>query len=63
MAGQTSKGALVSIGWHRLGMHDWDEYFKCLDCNTVYPVIDGYPSCNGEKLSKCPYCKERELPK
>lgn len=51
-------GELKNIGTHRLGMTTY-EYYQCVDCKTDYPVIRGFPSCNGAHISKCPYCKPR----
>lgn len=56
-------GELKDIGIHHLGMTTY-KYYECVDCKTVYPVIRGWPSCNGNRISKCPYCKPQpKLPK
>jgi hypothetical protein len=51
------KGELRPIGSYNLGL-DRYEYFRCDDCATDYPVIDGAPRCNGQALDRCPYCRD-----
>lgn len=33
-----------------------DGYVSCVDCSTIYPIIDGDVRCNGFTISMCPWC-------
>jgi len=56
-------GKLVSIGRHNLGASQRYEYFRCVDCGTDYPAVNGFaPSCNHHEISRCPYCSPTSKP-
>ena len=35
---------------------NWDKHFECITCETRYPVIFGKIMCNGDAITKCPFC-------
>jgi rubrerythrin len=49
-------GALQFIGRKSLGLYAENDYFRCSDCGTDYPRIDGVIRCNGFTISSCPWC-------
>ena len=51
-------GTLVDIGQHRLGAFATYRYFRCLGCDTDFPMIDGAIRCNGDAITRCPYCTD-----
>ena len=32
-------------------------HYKCIDCETIFPVIGLSIKCNGHNISKCPWCR------
>lgn len=48
---------------HEQGCPDeWrDRKLTCKDCGTSFPVIRKHPSCNGQRISKCPFCRPKRL--
>ena len=54
-------GKLKSIGRHRFGLKTL--YFvQCIDCDTIYPEINGTVKCNGHIINKCPWCRSDTKP-
>lgn len=33
-------------------------FVACIDCTTIFPVIDGDVRCNGFTISMCPWCSD-----
>lgn len=54
-------GVLRYIGRFKLARQVYD-YFRCVDCGTEFPEIDGSASCNGHKISRCPWCRPDSKP-
>lgn len=50
-------GRLEETGLQRLGRDELRTYFRCVDCQTEYPVLRGFISCNGHKIGRCPWCR------
>ena len=51
----TKTGYLTFEGPKPLGIETYN-WWKCVDCQTLYPEIHGRPSCNHVGLTKCPWC-------
>lgn len=49
-------GILKYIGKRKLGFLTYP-YFRCVDCASEYPQINGAPKANGHWISKCPWCR------
>ena len=32
-------------------------FWICIECQTIYPVLNGRVMCNGHKITKCPWCR------
>lgn len=58
----TKNGMLYSIGHGKIGIIHGYEFFKCKDCKTIYPKINGVIMCNGHYIVKCPWCREDSEP-
>lgn len=54
-------GRLVYDGQRNLGIHSF-EWMKCVDCLSVYPLINGVASCNRTSISLCPWCRPDSRP-
>jgi hypothetical protein len=39
----------------------WD-YYKCANCSTSFPEIDGEIRCNGHAIELCPWCRADSAP-
>ena len=48
-------GHLSNIGYHYLGNTQY-RFFRCNDCQTLYPEIDGRIRCNQRAIEVCPFC-------
>lgn len=55
-----TSGELKSEGFKPLGqtLYLW---FTCKDCGTSFPVIRKHPSCNGQRISKCPFLQAEAI--
>ena len=55
-------GALERATHHRDGRPIGGEYkqYRCVTCETMYPVIDEEIRCNRMVINRCPYCTKRE---
>lgn len=40
----------------------YNDVYKCLKCDTMYPKINGHIMCNGEIIEKCPFCRSDSKP-
>jgi hypothetical protein len=49
-------GRLRYAGIHQLGVHEY-YYSHCVDCYTMFPHINQNPSCNGQVIHLCPWCR------
>lgn len=59
------KGSLVYDGHGYIitgSRFSWSSFFKCSDCVTTFPEIDGEIRCNGQHISLCPWCREDSQP-
>lgn len=54
-------GTLVYDGYHPLGL-DSHHFSKCVDCDGIYPHLDGVIKCNGATITLCPYCRPDSEP-
>lgn len=56
------KGELTYVGAHTIGKHKVYDIYKCNECGTEYPVLDGKIMCNGDEIDLCPWCREDSKP-
>jgi len=61
------KGELTGTGKKTIGVREIFrnnsfEFFECNNCKTVYPEIEGQIKCNGEAITKCPWCRPDSRP-
>lgn len=54
-------GRLVAEGQGRTGAIVL-QYYKCVDCQTSFPEIDGEIRCNRAPIVVCPYCEPDSKP-
>jgi len=52
---------LNSIGAYKYGTNKL-EFYECLKCKTVFPVLQGVISCNNRAIVDCPWCKDASKP-
>lgn len=38
------------------------EFWECVDCKTVYPVLLGKIMCNKQEIKDCPFCQKKTVP-
>lgn len=54
-------GKLVYDGRKNLGFVAYD-WYKCVDCLSVYPSTGGHPICNRTPITLCPWCRPDSKP-
>jgi DNA-directed RNA polymerase subunit RPC12/RpoP len=54
-------GKLIAEGQGRTGNLVL-QYYKCVDCGTSFPEIDGEIRCNRAPIVVCPYCEPNSKP-
>ena len=57
-----TSGVLKPVGRRMLGVLDSYDYWRCSDCGTFYPKIDGTVKCNGQPIGACPWCRQNSAP-
>jgi hypothetical protein len=60
MAKSYIRGSLVLDSEGVFGCSGLNQYthYRCIDCNTIYPEIDGFIQCNNTYIELCPFCRE-----
>lgn len=61
MLNVSTMGALESAGRAHLGLLEYG-WYRCTNCKTSYPVIDGAIRCNGHSIELCPWCRVDSKP-
>ena len=55
-------GRLEYVGEYQMGLDDRRSHYRCIDCQTEYPVMRGFISCNGCNIGLCPWCRPDSEP-
>lgn len=49
----------VEYGVLHLGFSLWFWFWTCSECETKFIEIDNQIMCNGQRITVCPYCKNK----